>query len=259
MGFNTKGSLTPTGNRGEIEDTMNLNATLSRGLIAASLLAPLSASAGFTKVGVAKFDGAEQTLIFGQLYGGSFQGEDGQYSNGAVSVNRVHDFENDKTDQRWDAGQYTVRSVAKFTSAEASFRASIINSPVLNVGEVGVDRTKSVKLTADDSFHWIATDYYGTSTSDVSRNSDDADHFVTYEVKGASKPSKYLLFWEDLPQTPGIRKTNKTWNDFNDLVIEVQSSAGNGAVIPLPPAALAGGVTMGLFSVISFLRKRMKR
>ena len=216
----------------------------ARALVATVVFAAAPAYAGFTKVAGPLTQQPTQSEILSQIYGGSFSGDGESYSNGTITAERIADFDAPETDQIWKAGKYVVRSVAKFTSEESRFYASNPMNPQV------------IATPAD--FYFTAKNYYGTSSTDVSMNSDAADHFVTYQIQTEGAP-KYVLFWEDLPQTRTNRNSEASWSDFNDLVLEVQSAAPNGAVIPLPPAAFAGGATMAVFAVGNFLRNRFRR
>lgn len=229
-----------------------------RALVVAAALAAVPVYAGFTKVAGPLTQQPTQSEILSQLYGGTFAGDGESYSNGSVTAERVEDFEAAKTDQTWKAGKYIVRSVAKFTSEESRFYASNPPNPQVIATDYGYASSSPVTITTPDDFYFTARNYYGTSSTDVSMNSDNADHFITYQIQNDGAP-KFVLFWEDLPQSRTVRTSEASWSDFNDLVLEVQSAAPNGAVIPLPPAAYAGAVTMAVFAGANFLRNRFHR
>jgi len=219
--------------------------------------------AGFTKVdGPPSGTEPTQAEILSEIYGGSFGGNGDIYSNGNITAHRLNDFDSDTTDQIWKPGNYTVRSVAKFTSEVSRFYASSPTDPQLHTNVVGFSAGDPIIIQTTNDFHWKAIDYYGSSSTDVSFNSDDTDHFVTYEIQGDATPSgnsKFVMFWEDLPQTRNVTNSQASWSDFNDLVVEIQAAPGsNGAVIPLPPAVYAGAFTMALIGVGSVLRNRVR-
>ena len=230
----------------------------ARALVATVVFAAAPVYAGFTKVAGPLTQQPTQSEILSQIYGGSFSGDGESYSNGTVTAERIADFDAPETDQIWKAGKYVVRSVAKFTSEESRFYASNPMNPQVIATDYGYATGSPVTITTPADFYFTARNYYGTSSTDVSMNSDAADHFVTYQIQTEGAP-KYVLFWEDLPQTRTNRNSEASWSDFNDLVLEVQSAAPNGAVIPLPPAAFAGGATMAVFAVGNFLRNRFRR
>lgn len=238
---------------------MRTLSTYGRVILAATALVASSAFAGFTKVDGPTGTEPTQSEILSQIYGGTFAGNGEVYSNGDISARRLSDSDSASTDQLWQPGEYTIRSVAKFTSEESRFFASRPSHPQLTTTTVGYSAGSPITLNTTDDFNWNAINYYGSSSTDVSLNSDGKDHFVTYAIEdGSTSGSKFVLFWEDLPQTRTVTQSEASWSDFNDLVIEVQA-APNGAVIPLPPAAYAGGATMALLAGFHFMRNHLRR
>jgi hypothetical protein len=236
---------------------------LKRALGLSAMISAGAVYADFTKVdGPPSGDEPTQAEILSEVYGGSFSGNGDAYTNGDITARRLKDVDAANTDQTWKPGKYTLRSLAKFTSEESRFYASSPAEPQLHTEVVGFDTGKSITIETADKFHWKAIDYYGSSSTDVNFNSDDKDHFVTYEIQGdvsSSGGSKFVMFWEDLPQTRNVTKSQASWSDFNDLVVEVQAAAGStGAVIPLPPAVYAGSSTLMLIGIGSFLRHRVR-
>lgn len=231
----------------------------SRAILTTTTLIAGSAFAGFTKIDGPITDQPSQAQILSQIYGGAFSGNGDTYSNGAVTARRIEDTGSADTDQVWKPGEYTIRSLAKFTSEESRFYASNPTHPQLTANGVGYSRSLPVTINAPEDFNWNAINYYGSSSTDVSLNDDGKDHFLTYEIQdGGTSGSKFVLFWEDLPQTRTVTKSDASWSDFNDLVVEVQAAPTNGAVIPLPPAVYAGGATLVLLAGIQTMRSRVR-
>src|SRR5438552_2966235 len=80
-----------------------------------------------------------------------------------------------------------------------------------------------------------------------------------YAIHGLSNPDTYLLFFEDMDLTANTWK-NRSYADYNDLVVQVNRSSATPLAAPLPPAVLTGGLLMagnGLFALIRKVKKQL--
>ena len=229
-------------------------------IVAGSLIGASSAHAGMTSIGKMGAGEDSQKQIFAHAYGGSWHQEGTDFYDGAISAKRMDDFlsvpsvldiaHGDcgySTDQTWSGNKFTVTAIAKFSgnSQELGTVDSHGNSQsVLDVQGYGYDITPASK-TVDmngQQFKWTRDGNSGLQTSLDSDNADGRDHLITYVVNGLPGQSGpvWMLFFEDMNKTATTPK-NRTYADFNDLVVEVRPMV---SAIPLPPAGWAGLFTL---------------
>ena len=248
----------------------------SRTVVAAGLAALLSgapaAEAGFTAVKQSKRPGqASHEQILERVYGGNFVSDASglSFSNASgVTVTRVEDDGNPRSDQTWSGRDVSARAVAAFSrkrKTEAYFGTTAggdvrkvfdATGHRFNVGGAG-------ESTVENDLRFGREGPGAKSFSSVAAaNRDGMDHLVTYEVRGLAtqEASVYLLCWED-------KFAKRSDRDYNDLVVEL--TAGEAAseaamaeplLIPLPPAAwtgLGGLMAVGVFSRLRGIRRRL--
>ena len=97
-------------------------------------------------------------------------------------------------------------------------------------------------------FQWVLKSGGKTFYSKYSKNQDEKDHMVSWEVvwdidSGRYGQKTWLLAWEDLPGSNNY--------DYQDLVVEV-----NVTVVPLPPAVLSGLAMLAGLGVFGWVRRR---
>ena len=228
-------------------------------IVAGGLIASSSAHAGFTTIGKMGAGEDSQKQIFAHAYGGSWHQEGTDFYDGAISAKRMDDFlsvpsvlnisHGDcgySTDQNWSGNKFTVTAIAKF-SGNAGTRHGRFTWPFAEpFGCPGMAMTSPQRARPST---WTAINSNGremaTAAWKRSLNSDNADgrdHLITYVVNGLPGQSGpvWMLFFEDMNKTSTTPK-NRTYADFNDLVVEVRPMV---SAIPLPPAGWAGLFTL---------------
>src|SRR5205807_6102169 len=105
-----------------------------------------------------------------------------------------------------------------------------------------IDNQRTLVDMHGKQFTWQRSGDSGTQSSLDSDNSDGRDHLIAYVVTGLPDTSGpvWMLFFEDMNRIIGTPK-NRTFADYNDLVVEVRSVV---SPIPLPPAGWAGLLTL---------------
>jgi len=107
----------------------------------------------------------------------------------------------------------------------------------------GYAALKNVVNFADGTFS-ITNGKYGTLTDGA--DDDGADHAVAFKADGSDT---YYLFFEDTAASLADL-------DFNDVVVRVDGAT---AVVPVPPAAVAGLLTMGGLGTLRTLKRLRRR
>jgi hypothetical protein len=228
-------------------------------LVAGAFLSISSANAGMTSIGKMGAGEDSQMQIFDHAYGGSWHKVGTDFYNGGMSAKRMDDFLSDpsvldiargdcgmSTDQKWCGNKFTVSAIAKFSGNSQNL--GIVDSHgthnVFGVTGYGYNiapESQTIDLNGQ-TFEWQRSGDSGTDDSLDSHNTDLRDHLITYVVNGLPGQSSpvWMLFFEDMIKTSTTPK-NRTFADFNDLVVEVRPVVNP---IPLPPASWAGLVTL---------------
>lgn len=200
------------------------------GALTLSLFVSSASMAAFTPINAPYPGEDDQATILSTVYGGSFVANGVDFSNGAITATRVDD-DNDKL---FTFDVATARPLARFgrLQIEAGFREGSEESLALVTGKRYDVSGNLGKVNQTGPVEAIIKTSEGNVFSSDS-NPDGADHLVTYLLSGEGvKADTYVLFWEDRAQ--GDKRADF---DFNDLVIEAKI---NGAVVPLPAAAIPG-------------------
>jgi len=229
-------------------------------IVAGSIVGVSSAQAGFTGVGNHPAAEAGQEQIFEHQYGGNWHKVGDDYYNGGMSAKRMDDWLSNasvlnigngqcgySTDEMWCGGKFTMTAVAKWSGN--SQKLNLIDSSghvhnLLDVQGYGFD-IDPASATVDmhgKSFNWLRDGDSGLQSSIDSANSDGRDHLITYIVEGLPgiKGPVWMMFFEDMNKLVNTPK-NRTFADYNDLIVEVRSVV---SAVPLPPAGWAGLVTI---------------
>jgi len=185
------------------------------------------------------------------------------YSNGAITATRIMDrggdglFQlitgnNNDDDQSWSDGVVNLKVTSKFASDTHTFGwVDKTNGNTKNaLLDTSSGATVNVKLSSD--FKWFLDTSSENNLTSVEQDNKGVgtfknnffDQMVSYEITGVDGQKRYVLFWED-------RVNGQAYDDYdyNDAVIEI-------VVVPLPPAAMAGGV---MLLGVAALRRRFAR
>ena len=180
-----------------------------------------TAKAGFAEIGPPNGSELSQAEILNQLYGGTFVSDGLGFTNGSLSLSRVDDDVN------------TALSPEVFGT---------LTGPVTQAGIHSVQN-----ITADGPVLHSINGKFDDLKVNPSDNDGGIDHLVLYHspVGGLSESGDlYVLFWDD---TFGDR-------DFNDYVVGTQQVEG--AVVPLPPAALGALMAFAPLALKQMRRRR---
>jgi hypothetical protein len=208
-----------------------------------SLLASI-VHAGYTPVKT-NLDETNAADIFTSLYGGSFTQTGVDFTNGSVTAQRV----DDGHDQLW-TGDFRATILGRFSgySQEFGVAAGKQFQELMSAQGIGFNNTPHSTEISVFNEPFLRSGDSGTQSSLVSGNKDGRDHLITYQVHSNDSRS-WLLFWEDLNDSPTITK-GRSASDFNDLVVLLRAADDSNTppapAVPLPPAAYVGVVTMGL-------------
>lgn len=155
-------------------------------------------------------------------------------TNGTLTAIRVDDYgiggnlnlssgnPGDADDARWSGGLIDSVARARFAGYQQEFGVGFVGPETMtvlnlfNVSGSGLAVTGSGSLSFSEPAEWVwVRDGDGDQyISDAFFNGDDADHMVTYQVRGFEDGlTHWMLFWEDLPNLGDV--------DYNDLVVEV--------------------------------------
>lgn len=221
---------------------------------------------------------ATHSSIFSNYYGGVFApGPNGapSYTNGAITATRVDDTigktgignnlnlvsgapDSATTDQRWEDGIAITAAVARFAGYTQEFGYDEGNGYV-KLFDVAVNGSGGYNVSGSGSYHftegvpwnWVRGGTGQRYYSENGRNSDGLDHMITYQITGLrSSDTVWMLFWED---RPGAFRSAGSDRDFNDLVVEIRASVAN--IVPVPGAALLGGLGMAIIGLARGRRK----
>jgi hypothetical protein len=215
-----------------------------------------AANAGLTTVKAPHNGELGIQQILQSTYGGTFNASGNDFSNGSISATRI----DDSLDQEWSAGTYDLHTVAKFsgytqTLGVMSHSDNTIHDLFTSSG-FGLSGTGSIdNVVMSDSFCFSRDGDSGLNMSENNENSDGRDHMVTYKISGISNDPTYLLFFEDLNRT-GNTWGNRSYADFNDLVVQLNRvSDRTPAAAPLPAAFIPGVLLLAGNGVYGFIRK----
>lgn len=214
---------------------------------------------------------ASHTDILNHVYGAGFSPSShgaASYTNGTVTATRIDDFLPSggagsplnmvfggpglpTTDQEWVDGIALTTAEAKFAGYSQEFgydsgSGYVKLFDVTMTGPTGFDvaGSGSVSFPHNAPWNWVRSGTGNTYYSEEANNIDLLDHMVTYQITGASSRANetvWLLLWEDLPGPLGPNSDR----DFNDLAVELRAT-----VIPVPAAALLGGLGLGLVGLV---------
>jgi len=217
-----------------------------------------SANAGLTTVKAPHNGEMGIEQILENTYGGNFVASGSNWTNGTITANRI----DDSVDQEWSAGNYDIHTVAKFsgytqTLGIMSHSDTTVHNLFSSSG-FGLGGTGSVNnCVMSDTFCFTRDGDSGLQMSEDNENSDGRDHMVSFQVSGLSNDPTYLLFFEDLNLTNTIGG-NRSYADFNDLVVQVSRSTGQAVAAPLPAAFIPGVLLLAGNGVYGFIRKSRK-
>jgi hypothetical protein len=228
--------------------------------LAAMSFTAASANAGFTTVKAPKPTEMGIEQILEGTYGGNFVASGNDFTNGTITAHRI----DDDSDQMFTGGTFDICAKAKFSgySQELGFMSEgggPVNS-LLDVSGFGLACNGMVNgVTIGGDFCFTRDGDSGLQMSEVNENSDGRDHMVSFSIEGLNSET-YLLFFEDLnlgPTTGG----NRSYADYNDLVVQVSRGSQPPIAAPLPPAVLTGGLLLagnGLFALVRKVKKSLK-
>ena len=218
-----------------------------------------SAHAGLTTVKAPRVGEMGIEQILENTYGGNFNASGANWSNGSITATRI----DDSVDQEWSAGTYDLHTVAKFsgytqTLGVMSHSDNTIHNLFSSTG-FGLGGTGSINnVVMGDTFCFSRDGDSGLDMSEDNENSDGRDHMVTFKIDGLSNDPTYLLFFEDMNLT-GSTWGNRSYADFNDLVVQLDRvTPNNPAAAPLPPAVLTGGLLLAGNFIAAGVRKMKK-
>jgi len=232
----------------------------SLAIVAGSFIGATSAHAGFSGLGKHPVAEAVQEGIFSHQYGGAWHKVGDDFYNGTMSAKRMDDFLStpsvlniakgecgDSTDQTWCGDKFKVSAVAKF-SGNAQVLGTDVNGSQHNLLDVkgygfDIDPASTTIDMHGKEFSWTRDGGpSGMQSSLNSMNADGRDHLITYVIEGLPgvKGAVWMMFFEDMDKLANTPK-NRTFADYNDLVVEVRSVV---SAVPLPPAVWTGLTTL---------------
>lgn len=232
--------------------------------MALSLLAAAPAFAGFSTINTNAAGEPGQEQIIQHVFGGSFQSDGQNFSNGTVTATRV----DDSQDLVWPqinaiVSAQTVASFAQLQQSFGYFNGAVGGNfqTLFNVTGQGYDVSgQSGAVPMNDVYRLGRGGSDSLYSSNNADNPDGRDHMITYAITGepGAKPNvqTWMLFWEDTPAP-------KSDFDYNDLVVEMKTDppvAGGGppVAVPLPRAAWMGLSGLLTLAVVGTLRSRFR-
>ena len=215
-----------------------------------------SANAGLTTVKAPKVGEMGIEQILENTYGGNFVLSGDNYTNGTITATRI----DDDNDQEWSAGTFDLCVKAKFSGYTQSLgymgRDNTIHN-LLDATGLGLACTgDATNIVIGDEFCLARSGDSGTQMSENDENSDGRDHMISFAIDGLQQPT-YMLFFEDLNLGGGVGG-NRSYADYNDLVVQLSRTTGSPVAAPLPPAVLTGGLLLAGNGIIGFVRKSKK-
>lgn len=260
-------------------------AVCSLGVLSTSI-----ARGGYTTINPATPPEMRIDQILDHIYSGTFIASGVDYNNGSITAHRLLDTQDglgrgalppatsltydsgsgsdpapDATaqtvDQLWTADSVTAVAQARYAVYEQQFgfvEGATGNAyhSIFDISGSGFNVTGSGNFTnfSDQLFRFARTGVNARFTSQISDNSDNIDHMVTYRIDtqsstgqglGTGAVTTYLLFWEDK-----LPNDNPDY-DYNDLVVEIQATNANSA----PEPASIGLLALGGMSVLARRRR----
>jgi hypothetical protein len=217
-----------------------------------------SANAGLTSIKAPKTGEMGIEQILEGTYGGNFTLSGGNLTNGTITAVRV----DDDLDQTFAAGTYDICAKAKFSGYTQSLgymdetggtMHSLFSTSGFGLGCIG----SAGNIVIGDEFCFTRDGESGLQMSENNENSDGRDHVITFAIEGLNQQPTYLMFFEDL-NLGGSVGGNRSYADYNDLVVQLSRVTGSPIAAPLPPAVLSGGLLL-IGNGILGLKRRMKR
>ncbi len=211
------------------------------------------AQAGYTPIN-APWKGEDSlSQILSHAYGGDFQENGLNFSNGSVTAVR----QDDSTNKSFHFDIKSIKTISTFSGWSQGLAFGDVNSPtqLFNVTGKGYDAVgETGPLDMPKSFSLVRTGKGGNWSSDATQNSDGADHLITYLLTGLKKShgQTYVMFWEDGKKGHGDF-------DFNDLALQVDTHCGSPVAVPLPAAAWSGLATLAGGAIITGYRKARRK
>ena len=215
-----------------------------------------SAHAGLTAVKPAKSSEMGIEQILENTYGGNFTAGGSNFTNGTITATRI----DDDFDQVWSGGTFDICAKAKFSDYTQSLGfklesgGSVVN--LFDATGFGLGCLGELNgVVIGEDFCLSRSGDSGSQMSENDENSDARDHMVSYKIEGlGGNDDTYLLFFEDMNLT-GSTWGNRSYADYNDLVVQLSRSTGGNIAAPLPPAVLTGGLLLAGNALLALIRK----
>jgi hypothetical protein len=243
--------------------------SLRRAVLALLPVAVSSAAlAGPTEVGRIHPGEDRPQQILSSVYGGTFQRNGLDLTNGLITARRVADGDlanpaDGPTDQLWTLSDFTVRAVAKFSMFSQELRlkdGTGRQTWLFSASGYGYDAAGDGRFPGSATrAQFIRTGSTGTQSSAAIENLDGRDHLITYAMDGlpdADGQDVYMMFWEDL-STARVDPMRRTASDYNDLAVELRGASA-AAAVPLP-AGVWGAALLGVMAWASIGGKKRRR
>jgi hypothetical protein len=227
--------------------------------VAAALLAASgSAYADYTTVNGPAGGELGHGDILSAVYGATLLPSGLDFSGGGITATRVQDRIGGliganlviagpnlatQTDQIWQDGTVRVRAEAKFAGDDQSFgwiqNTTNVQNFLFTAGSV--PQNASFNVGGNGEFRLYDDPSNASLFESRESNNSNIDHMVTYFITGTTDGiDKFFVFFED-------RASGDF--DYNDLGVEL-------SVVPLPPAAWAGLVSLAGVGGFGYLRRR---
>jgi len=242
-------------------------------VVGASAVFSSQAQAGFTEIQSqrGRRGDANHREIIEHVYGGNFSRDGVNFSNGDVTATRLDDFGAARTDEIWNTEVVSARAVASFAKKNQTFgflggaSGGEFNKLFdLSGKRFNVSGSAENVSVVDGAIRFARSERRLAQALSTlsSENRDNMDHVITYQINGAGESPTYLMFWEDL----WGRRAD--W-DFNDLVVQVQTSGGgiddaggDPVMVPVPPAVwtgLSGLLGLGALGGLGKVRRLVRK
>ena len=218
--------------------------------VSLGVLASSNARAGFTTVNAPWKGEDSQAQILSHAYGGNFQANGLDFTNGTVTAVR----QDDTTNASFHFDISSIKTISTFSGWSQGLAYGDVNNPtqlfnVTGKGYNAVGETGFIDMPS--SFSLVRTGKGGNWSSDATQNADGADHLVSYLITGTkAKGPTYVMFWEDGTKGHGDF-------DFNDLAVQI--SAGSAVTVPLPAGVWSGLATLAGGLAVTGYRKARRQ